>query len=174
MANQSVTKKEDFIDVYNKFYPLVYSTVYTKIGNVDDTKDICQEVFIRFYDRMEEIQNQRKWLYGTLRNVVLDFIKMKKPDAPEEDMDDLEVTYVNGFRDTRLIIQEAMENIDNFESEEERILFELVATHNFTYREAGRHVGMSERQAKYRYGLIVKRVVQYFNEKGIQNLEELL
>ena len=174
VQTDSGASKEDFIDAYNRLYPLVYSTVYTKIGNVDDTKDICQEVFIRFYEKIDEVRSPRKWLYGTLRNVVLDYIKKKKPDATEEDLDDISVTFVNGFRDTRLLIQEAIEDIENFENEEEQVLFELIATYNFTYKEAGEQVNMSERQVKYRYGLIVKRLIQYFQKKGIGSLEELL
>lgn len=89
-------------------------------------------------------------------------------------MDDLGVAYLNGFRDTRLMIQEALESEDNFADENDRVLFELVASYDFTYREAGEELGMSERQAKYRFGLAVRRMAEHFRKKGVEKLEDLL
>jgi RNA polymerase sigma factor (sigma-70 family) len=167
-------KTNDFIEAYNNFYPLVYSMVYVKVESVDDAKDICQEVFMRLFENFEDVRDIRKWLYGTLRNVTLDFFKKKKPDYNENDLDELGVAYVNGFRDTRLMIQEAIEDSGNFESEKERVIFDLIATYNFSYAEAGKNAGMSERQVKYRYRLIIKRLMRYFKGKGIKSLEDLL
>jgi RNA polymerase sigma factor (sigma-70 family) len=163
-----------FIDVYERYYALIYSTAYTKLGDADDAMDAAQEVFIRYHGKMEEVREPRTWLYGTLRNVVFDMMKKKKPDLTEGEMDDLGVTYINGFRDTRLMIQEALESDANFIDESDRALFELVASYDFTYREAGEQLGMSERQAKYRFGLAVRRLAEYFHERGIAKLEDLL
>ncbi len=163
-----------FIDVYERYYALIYSTAYSKLGDADDAMDAAQEVFIRFHGKAAEVREPRTWLYGTLRNVVFDMMKKKKPDLTEGDMDDLGVTYINGFRDTRLLIQEALESEANFIDENDRALFELVASYDFTYREAGEELGISERQAKYRFGLAVRRLAEYFRERGIANLEDLL
>jgi RNA polymerase sigma-70 factor, ECF subfamily len=163
-----------FIDVYERYYGLIYSTAYAKLGDADDAMDAAQEVFIRFHGKLHEVREPRTWLYGTLRNVVFDMMKKKKPDLTEGEMDDLGVVFVNGFRDTRLMIKEALESEDNFIDENDRALFELVASYDFTYREAGAQLGMSERQAKYRFGLAVRRLTEHFRARGITNLEELL
>lgn len=163
-----------FIDVYERYYPLIYSAAYARLGHADDAKDAAQEVFIRFYGKAAEVREPRPWLYGTLRNVVFDMMKKKKPDLTEGEMDDLGVTYMNGFRDTRLLIKEALESGANFIDENDRALFELVASYDFTYREAGEELGMSERQAKYRFGLAVKRITGYLRDRGIEKLEDLL
>ena len=136
--------RDGFVDAYNRYYALVFSTAYAKLGSADDAMDIAQEVFIRLYEKFAQVENPRKWLYGTLRNVTLDHFKKKRPEFNSDDFDDMGITYMNGFRDTRIMIQEAMELEDNFESEEEKILFELIATYNFSYREAGEQAGMSE------------------------------
>lgn len=167
-------ERDLFIDVYERYYALIYSTAYSRLGSVDDAMDAAQEVFIRFHGKMQEVREPRTWLYGTLRNVVFDMMKKKKPDLTEGDMDDLGVVYVNGFRDTRLMIQEALRDEANFSDETDRVLFELVASYDFTYREAGEQLGMSERQAKYRFGLAVRRITEYFRLKGIARLEDLL
>lgn len=163
-----------FIEVYERYYALIYSTAYAKLGDADDAMDAAQEVFIRFHGKLREVMEPRTWLYGTLRNVVFDMMKKKKPDLTVGEMDDMGVTYINGFRDTRLMIQEALESDTNFIDENDRALFELVASYDFTYREAGEQLGMTERQAKYRFGLAVRRLADYFSERGIAKLEDLL
>ena len=163
-----------FIDVYERYYALIYSTAYAKLGDADDAMDAAQEVFIRFHGKLREVMEPRTWLYGTLRNVVFDMMKKKKPDLTVGEMDDMGVTYINGFRDTRLMIKEALESDANFIDENDRALFELVASYDFTYREAGEQLGMTERQAKYRFGLAVRRLADYFSERGIAKLEDLL
>jgi DNA-directed RNA polymerase specialized sigma24 family protein len=49
-----------------------------------------------------------------------------------------------------------------------------VASYDFTYREAGEQLGLTERQAKYRFGLAVRRLAEYLRGRGIANLEDLL
>ena len=51
---------------------------------------------------------------------------------------------------------------------------DLIAIHDYTYRDAGRELGYSERQARYRYGLIVDRLVRCLRKRGIHRLEDLL
>jgi len=169
-------KNREFAEDYNTFYPIVFSAVYSKIGNIDDSEDICQELFIKFYGKIDEIENKRKWLNGALRIEVLAFYRKKKPDAVDIDniFPDISLSFVNGFRDIRIIINEALENMDNYRDESEVVLFELVAVRNFTYGEAGKQLGLNARQVRYRYELIVKRLLDYLARKGIASLEDLL
>ncbi len=170
------SKTESFTELYNTYYPLIYSVVNSKVNNADDTEDICQEVFIRYFEKVDEVESPRKWLYGTLRNVVSDYYRKKKGKTVNVDdlFNDISFQYVNGFRDTRILIQEAFDNMNNFKDEKDKILFDLVAVYNFTYSETGEQLGLSVRQVRYRYGLIVKTLLDYFKQKGINSLEELL
>jgi len=171
MAN----KKHIFADLHNKYYPLIFSAVYTKVGDTDDTNDICQEVFIKFYEKFEEIENKRKWLYGALRLAILEFFRKKKSNVNiDEVFSDVSLTFVNGFRDARIIISEAMENMDNFNNEEERIIFDLIAINNFSYNQTAKQLGLTKRQIEYKYKLIVNRIIQYLKKKGVDNIEDLL
>ncbi|MCP4130225.1 MAG: sigma-70 family RNA polymerase sigma factor [bacterium] len=170
------TRSKDFTEAYSNYYPLVFSTINTKINDIDTVKDLSQEVFIRFYEKYDEVENHRKWLLGTLRYVVLEHYKRKgSRDLDIEDVfEDLSLTFVNGFKDTRVIIEEALEDTNNFEDEKEKILFDLIAVHNYTYKETGENLGLPERHVRYKYGLIVKRLVAYFNKRGIKSLEDIL
>ena len=165
-----------YTEVYSKYYPMIFSTVYTKINNVPDAKDVCQEVFIRLFEKFEEVRDHRKWILGTMRNVTLEYYRKKNGNDVDIDeaFNDLSLTFVNGFRDTRMIIEEALENMENFNDEEEKIIFHLIAINNYTYKKVGSYLGLTERQVRYRYNRITEKLIQYFKKKGINSLEELL
>ncbi len=169
-------KINDVSALYSDFYPVIFSAVYNFLNNVDETKDICQEVFLRYMENYESVENPRKWLYAVARNATFEHCRRQgKTDISIDDIfEDKGLGYVNGFRDTRIIIQNAIDDMNNYENEKDKILFDLVALHNFTYKEAEKKLGMTERQVKYRYGLVVDRLVRYFNKKGIKSLEDLL
>lgn len=168
-------KNEKFTESYNNYFPLIYSIVYMKVNDSDSAEDICQEVFMRLYNKMDEVEDHRKWLYGAIRLVILEHFRKKKDHVDiDEIFDDKNLAYVNGFRDTRIMIQQALEDMGNFENEDEQILFHLIAVNSYSYKEAGEQIGMTERQARYRYNLTVERIEKYFNKKGISNIEDLL
>ncbi len=168
-------KKDKFTEDHKRYYPLVFSAVYTKVENIDDAKDICQEIFIRFFEKYEEVKDSRKWLYGTLRNVVLEYYRKQRGDVDIDDVfKDVSLTFVNGFKDARIIISEAIENMDNFGGEDEKTLFDLVAVYNYSYTEAAKQMGLAKRKVEYKYRRIVDSIMDYLNKKGIKDIEDLL
>ena len=170
------SQNRQFAEAYSDYFPVIFSVVYQKVGNLNDAEDLCQEIFIHFYNKMNEIKDRRKWLFGTMKYVLLNYYRKKKGDDVDIDevFDDVKMSFVNGFRDARILIEEALENSINFKDEKERILFDLIAIRNFTYEEAGGQLGMNRLQARYRYGTIINRIVEYFRKKGINSLEDLL
>ncbi len=169
-------KKDKFTEAYSNYFPLIFSTIYTKVGEFHEAEDICQEIFIRFYKKFDEISSYRKWLYGTMRYVLLEHYRKKSKSNNNEqlDTDDVSMTYINGFRDTRIIIEEAIDNLDQLEDKRSRTLFELIAINNFTYKEAGKQLGLSENQARYKYKTVTEILIRDLKKRGIKSLEELL
>ncbi|MCP4133848.1 MAG: sigma-70 family RNA polymerase sigma factor [bacterium] len=167
-------KRDTYTLVYNEYYPLVFNTVYSRIGNREDASDICQEIFLIFFEKFEGIDNYRKWLFGTMRNIVLRFYERKS--SPEVDVDkmfdDMSMAYVNGFRDARIIITDIIENIDI--SENERALFDYIALNNYSYNNTGKILGLSKKQVILRYGKIAKMILLALKEKGIHDIGDLL
>lgn len=165
-----------FTEVYNEYYAAVFGAAYARLHDVDAAKDICQEVFIRFYGKMGETENYRQWLFSALRYVVLEYLR--KHNTCEDDFADLDDSiahsFVNGFRDSRIIIEEALNNISLFGDDKTKTLYDLVAVYHYTYKEAGEQVGLSERQAKYKYQQTVQKLVSHLKSKGIRGLEDLL
>ncbi len=171
-----IDRKKDYPEVYADYYPLVFSAVYSKVGNREETLDICQEIFLRLYVKFEEATDYRRWLFSAMRYVVLEHFKKKRGREVNIDdvFNDISLTFVNGFRDARIIIADALENTANYGEEKDRVIFDLIAVNNFTYAEAAAHLGMTRRQAEYRYNLIVARILKYLKDRGIENIEDLL
>jgi RNA polymerase sigma factor (sigma-70 family) len=167
-------QRDEYTHVFTEYYHVVFNTIFTKVGNIQDTEDLCQEVFVALYANLGKILNIRKWLFGTLRNIVLKYYRDRHPDGLNIDdvFQDVGLTFVNGFRDLRIIISDSIAKAA--EDDTDNALIELIAFHNYSYSTAGKLLGLTKRQVQYRYTQIVDRVIRNLNEKGIRNIEDLL
>jgi DNA-directed RNA polymerase specialized sigma24 family protein len=52
-------KDAEFTDAYGRYYAVVFGSLYSRTGNFDVAEDLTQEVFIRFYSKMENAVNHR-------------------------------------------------------------------------------------------------------------------
>ena len=122
------------------------------------------------------MDNVRKWLFNALKLVVKEYYRRKKREGLniDEVFNDVSVTFVNGFRDTRIILKEAIENIDNFKDEKERDFFELIAVHGFSYNQVAKQMGLTRRQVEYKYNKLIDKIINYLRGKGIDDIGELL
>lgn len=167
---------EEFTKAFDTFYSPLFGSVYSKTGDFDDAEDICQEVFMRLFNQFASVSNVRAWIYGTMRIVLMEFYRKRGKSESDIDsiLEDASLAYVNGFRETRLILEDAIESGNVFDSDSDRAVFDLVAVNCYTYSEAAKHLGITFRQARYSFSKTSKRIVEYFNSKGINSLEELL
>ncbi len=169
-------KTRRFVDSYESFYSLIFSVVYSKVGTFQDAEDICQEVFVRFYNKLNEVENPRKWLFGCMKNVVFDHYKSKK--GKDEDIeglfDEISLGYLNGFSDMRILLNETMEEIYEEFGDRDAVLFDLVSVYNYSIAEAARHLGLSYKKARYRYQTMSEKILARLREKGIERIEDLL
>lgn len=172
----SAPETGSFIESYDSYYSLVFSTVYSKVNNFHDAEDICQEVFIRFYDKMGEVENPRRWLYGCLRIVVLDYYKEKRHRDVDIDelFDDISMGYVNGFRDTRMMLKSVLDEILDEDGDRDSALFEMIAVYNYTFAEAARHLNLGYKQARYRYNTMASKLIERLKSRGVERIEDLL
>jgi RNA polymerase sigma-70 factor, ECF subfamily len=169
----SNNKKDKFTELFDEYYHMVFNAVYPKIGNTHDTEDICQEVFIALFNNLDNIDSVKKWLFGTLRNVVYKFYRNRKQVINIDDIfQDISLTFVNGFRDARLLITAAIE--DEINNVEDRQIIEMIAYHNYSYSHVAKLTGHTKRIIQYRYTQLVKRILENLNKRGIKNIEDLL
>jgi len=169
----SINKKNNrFMEIFDAYYALMCSTINLKVSNPDDAEDIAQNVFHVMYEKLDQVDDVRKWLYGAIKYEVLKYYRKKNADINIDDIfDDVAVMYFNGFRDTRIILDEALNSITG---EHGRLVIDLIAVQRFTYDEAAGELGMSYRQVRYLYERTVREVLHYLRKKGIYSIEELL
>jgi RNA polymerase sigma factor (sigma-70 family) len=170
-----ISKRElnRFTEAYMLYYPQILSSILLKVGSVEDARDICQEVFIILYEKFDTVNNVRAWLYGTLKNVVYKYYSSKKQDVDIDKLfDSIKLSYSNGFRDARIIINQVMDEVQC--SQAERIILDLIAVHNFSYVNVATILGLTKRQVEYKYGQLVKCITDNLKKKGIKDIEELL
>jgi RNA polymerase sigma factor (sigma-70 family) len=162
--------------MYAEYYPVVYNVFYSRIKNSDAASDLCQELFIRYYEKFETVENHRRWIFASVKFLLLEYYRSTKREEYDTDyiVEAALQTCGHDNEDTKLIIADALESIDNFGEEKNRTLFSLIALYDYTYEEAGKSLGMSRRQARYRFSLVVDKLMDHFRKKGIHGLEDIL
>ncbi len=172
-------KEREFRKTYSDYYPLILNNLYYRVGNREDAEDICHEIFVNYYRKFDEVRDARSWLMGAMKFCISGYYRKKEGSdtagADIADMeDDVHLAFENGFRDIRIIIHDAIEDAGNYRDDRERILFDLIAINNYSYDEAARHLGLTRRQAVYRYRQVSRRILDHLKERGITKIEDLL
>ena len=70
---------------------LVLMTAWRLLGNIEDAKDVSQEVFLRLYRNLRKVEaenNYQAWLYRVTVNLCYDIGRKRKPSVAMEDVPD--------------------------------------------------------------------------------------
>ncbi len=71
---------KDFEQTYNELYPLLMRVAYRITGSNAVSEDLCQEAFIRYFERMDKIppgDQSKFWLIRVIKNLALNHEKRK-------------------------------------------------------------------------------------------------
>lgn len=74
-------ESSEFKERFLHFHSLIYRVGYAILENKDDAKDILQEVFIKLWNRRDEmahVKNDEAFIITMTKNVSLDFLRSKK------------------------------------------------------------------------------------------------
>lgn len=83
----------DIATVWTDFHKELKTFIRNKTRNTADTDDILQDVFIKIiqnFDKVNQSENLRNYLYGIVRNAVNDYFRNKKPVL---DFNDIKVEF---------------------------------------------------------------------------------
>lgn len=167
---------DEFTVSYKTYYDYVLKLINNRVSDINDSKDICQDVFIQFYKKMDSIHDQKNWLRGASRIGVLEFYRKKNDYIYTEDIHfDGELTISNSIDyDLRILTEEVVYKSGIFKNEKDLSLFEFVTIFNYSYRDAGKRLGFSKRKVEYRYKAYVKKILMYFRKKGIKRIKDII
>lgn len=106
------TDNEDFGDLYEEFFPRVFSYVSYRDGSVQETEDIVSQVFLRAaeaYPRFEW-RHQRSfhaWIFRIAQNALSDFYRSGNPQRTALPLDDLpEIASDQASAEEKLLMKE--------------------------------------------------------------------
>jgi RNA polymerase sigma-70 factor (ECF subfamily) len=147
---------ESFRRVYSEVFPVVLRVSYHVTYNMDVSEDICQEAFIRFYERNMEfksIDEAKYWLIRVTKNLSINVVKRKsREQAVVEKIKKLpKVSIRNGEEtmmdeETKSRIREAVEQLP----EKLRSVLVLKEYADLNYKQIGTILHISESNVKVR------------------------
>ncbi len=73
-----------------QFQARVYAIAYHYVGNIEDARDLTQEVFVRIYQNLRLCTDENMfmpWLIRIARNACIDHIRRRKARPPAQDID---------------------------------------------------------------------------------------
>jgi RNA polymerase sigma factor (sigma-70 family) len=77
---QKEEKKKDFERVYNEVFPVLMRVAYHITGDIASAEDICQDAFIRYYNRLvplPDIKQAKYWLIRVVKNLAYNVERRK-------------------------------------------------------------------------------------------------
>ncbi len=148
--------EQAFRDVYERSFSILLKVAYHITINMDAAEDICQEAFIRFYNRTIPFPSQDQavyWLIRVVKNLAFNYRKRKvreyraidrvrrEPERVESSGEDLLIQ-----EETVRIVREALEKLP----EKYRSVLVLKEYTGLTYQEIGKILRISESNVKVR------------------------
>ncbi|MDD3996101.1 MAG: RNA polymerase sigma factor [Sphaerochaetaceae bacterium] len=112
---------KSFRSVYEQVFPVVMRVAYHITYNMDVSEDICQEAFIRFYEKgidFQSVDEAKYWLIRVVKNMSINVIKRKaREDATVERLKKApSLPILNGEQaligdETRAMVRSAVERL---------------------------------------------------------------
>jgi RNA polymerase sigma-70 factor (ECF subfamily) len=147
---------ESFQRVYKEVFPVLMRVAYHVTYNMDASEDICQEAFIRFYNRnlsFPSMDEAKYWLIRVTKNLAINHVKRKSREqkAVEKIKKQPKVAFKSGEesvleQETRLRVREAIQSLP----EKLRAVLVLKEYSDLNYKEIASVLNISESNVKVR------------------------
>ncbi|MFA5514200.1 MAG: RNA polymerase sigma factor [Sphaerochaetaceae bacterium] len=147
---------KSFKQVYEEVFPVVMRVAYHVTYNLDVAEDICQEAFIRFYEKnidFPSIDEAKYWLIRVTKNLAINVVKRKSREQamvdkikkmPRVPIRNGEQELINS--ETRTLVREAVEKLP----EKLKSVLILKEYADLNYKEIGSILRISESNVKVR------------------------
>lgn len=150
-----------FAQIYNTYKQPVFSLAYRMLQDSDSASDILQQVFLKVMTRLDNVNDHKKlgsWLKRITYNCVIDHIRANSRETPGTNDD--------YFADEFLASQS--DSYDDFDldvllknlSARERSILILSSVEEYTHKEIGDLLGISEANSKQIYSRALKKLSQ--------------
>jgi RNA polymerase sigma-70 factor (ECF subfamily) len=160
----------DAAHVYETLYPTLFRVAYRICGNRSKAEDVCQETFIKYFERGEplpDLEQTKYWLIRVLRNLALNHEKKRSRESKAyqrfarnsrqyTESGETEVLQ----EEARSLVQRALDRLPyNLRS-----VLVLKEYADLGYREIARVLGISEGNVKVRVFRARERLAQLLED----------
>ena len=156
---------------YNKAVDLhadhLYRFILKNIHDVEKSKDIVQETFLKLWDKRHDVAfvKVKSYMFTTGYRTMIDLIRREKKQSRMEEADLNRLTTSNQYSDLQQILHEALNQLP----ETQKAVVLLRDYEGYNYLEIGKITGLTETQVK----VYIYRA-RKFLQKYIGNLEVLI
>jgi RNA polymerase sigma-70 factor (ECF subfamily) len=169
----SLKKHKAIKQAYETYYTYLFCVAKKKVGDVQTAEDMCQEVFIAFSEKIDQVTNVKTWLLGALRFQVVNYFRGKQ--AKYSNTDDIDIHQESLVeKDKHLDINIILNEIFEKESDLHKQVFELKNIHGWTLTSIAEELNMKRHKVKYIYEKVAKSLLEQLKKKGISTFGDIL
>ena len=147
-----------FRQIYDEVFPVLMKVVYHVTYNIDVAEDVCQEAFIRFYDKdmvFPSVEDAKFWLIRVTKNLSINHVKKKAREAASIEKIKKAPQGENPFRDgaSELLLKESQQAVRKAVAslpEMYRMVIVLKEYAGLDYKQIGKVMGITESNVKVR------------------------
>ncbi len=147
---------QSFEQLYNEVFPIVYRVSYHITGDSGAAEDICQEAFIKYYNRpvpLPSMNDAKYWLIRVVKNLSFNYGKREKRKLKVFDKIKNEPYYSDETGEKEILKKETKETVNRLlEQLPEKLKAPLVLREfsGLNYKEISKVLGISESNVKVR------------------------
>ena len=156
---------------YNKAVDLhadnLYRFILKNIHDVEKSKDIVQDTFLKVWDKHQEVSTEKvkSYMFSTGYRTMIDLIRREKKQSRIEEADLNKLTTSDQYSDLQQILHEALDQLP----EKQKAVILLRDYEGYNSLEIGEITGLTESQVK----VYIYRA-RKFLQKYIGNIEVLI
>lgn len=102
--------------LYDRYAGLVRAQCYDRTGNLDDAQELCQEVFLRAYSKLDGLRDPAKfssWLIGITTRVCQELIRLHAREHSPKSHGDVEAVATLADDSTELALGRAIAQLSD-------------------------------------------------------------
>ena len=153
---KKLDETQSFEQLYNEVFPIVYKVSYHITGDSGAAEDICQEAFIKYYNRpvpLPSMNDAKYWLIRVVKNLSFNYGKREKRKLKVFEKIKNEPYYSDDTGEKEILKKETKETVNKLlEKLPEKLKAPLVLREysGLNYREISKVLGISESNVKVR------------------------
>ncbi|GMO29598.1 MAG: RNA polymerase sigma factor [Spirochaetaceae bacterium] len=146
----------EFKKIYDAVFPTIYRVAWRIAGSEEAAEDLCQEAFIRFYEKnivFSSIDEAKYWLIRVVKNAALNYAKRKQYEIKVYERAFYEDFRTQNSGESDLLNKEKRRDVSAALEKLPKNLREVLALKEWgelNYKDIGRVLGISEGNVKVR------------------------